>query len=291
MIKLFSNKRLILSLVSLIIFIALMGVTLGNRGQVTWPEKMLQDSLAWMQGLIYKPAGYVAGFFEDIRDLRKLHQENELLKRTLSHYARDTARLNVLKAENERLKEALEFTERQKLADQHIYRIARVVSINQDAFNRVFKIDLGEGDGIQEGMAVVTTDGLIGTVIRAFEFSANVQLISNINDQNVNSIGISATSLEHPESFGVIESYDHESGLLIMRKIKQEDPLQVGDTIITSGLGLAYPPGIVVGTVVSRSEGAFGITHEAMIAPTANLDMTALREVFVVQSGGDVSAS
>ena len=64
--------------------------------------------------------------------------------------------------------------------------------------------------GIQEGMAVVTTDGLIGTVIRAFEFSANVQLISNINDQSVNSIGISATSLEHPESFGVIESYDHE---------------------------------------------------------------------------------
>lgn len=291
MIKLFGNKRLILSLVSLIIFIALMGVTLGNRGQVTWPEKMLQDSLAWMQGLIYKPAGYVAGFFEDIRDLRYLRQENEALKRALAHYARDTARLNVLTAENKRLKEALEFTERQKLADQHIYRIAKVVSINQDTFNSVFKIDLGAGDGIEEGMAVVTTDGLIGTVIRVFEFSANVQLISNINDQSVNSIGISATTLEHPESFGVIESYDHERGVLIMRKIKQEDPLQVGDTVITSGLGLAYPSGIIVGTVISRNEGAFGITHEAAIAPAANLDMTALREVFVVQSGGDVSGS
>ena len=120
MIKLFGNKRLILSLVSLIIFIALMGVTLGNRGQVTWPEKMLQDSLAWMQGLIYKPAGYVAGFFEDIRDLRYLRQENEALKRALAQYARDTARLNVLTAENKRLKEALEFTERQASRSTHL---------------------------------------------------------------------------------------------------------------------------------------------------------------------------
>src|SRR5690606_16323982 len=121
MIKLFGNKRLLISLIGLILFIALMGVTLGNRGAVTWPEKMLQDTVAWMQGLIYKPAGYIAGFFEDVGSLHELHQENETLKRTLAHYARDTARMNVLEAENERLKEALEFTERQKLNDKLVY--------------------------------------------------------------------------------------------------------------------------------------------------------------------------
>ncbi|GFR39102.1 cell shape-determining protein MreC [Insulibacter thermoxylanivorax] len=286
MIKLFGNKRLIMSLISLIIVIALMGVTLGNRGAVTWPEKMLQDTVAWLQGLIYKPAGYIAGFFEDISTLGQLRRENEVLKRTLSHYARDTARLNVLKAENERLKDLLNFTERQK-SDELIYRVARVVAINHDGYNNVFKIDLGANDGIRESMAVVTPEGLIGRVIRVAEFSSNVLMLTDINDQSMNSRGISVTSMEHPDSFGVIESYDHETGYLIMSKIKQEDPLRVGDTVITSGLGGTYPPGLIVGTVVSRREGTFGITHVAEIKPAANMDMTGLREVLVVERAGE----
>ena len=48
-----------------------------------------------------------------------------------------------------------------------------------------------------------------------------------------------------------------------MSRIKQDDPLQVGDTVITSGLGVAYPSGLVIGTVVSRREGDFGMTHAA----------------------------
>ncbi len=287
--KLFSNKRLILSLISLIIMIALMGVTLGNRGTVTWPEKMIQDTVAWVQGLIYKPAGYIAGFFEDIGNLGRLYEENKTLKRTLSHYARDTARLNVLIAENERLKEALRFTERQKLSDQLVYQIARVVAVNQDSSNNVFKIDLGERDGIRPDLPVITTDGLIGRVIRVSEFSSNVLMLTDINDQSLKSRGISVTSLQHPDSFGVIESYDHETGYLIMSKIKQEDPLQIGDTIVTSGLGEAYPAGLIVGTVVSRQEGSFGITHVAEIKPAADLSMNGLREVFVVQNAWDVA--
>ncbi len=286
MIKLFGNKRLIMSLISLIIVIALMGVTLGNRGAVTWPEKMLQDTVAWLQGLIYKPAGYIAGFFEDISTLGQLRKENEVLKRTLSHYARDTARLNALKAENERLKDILNFTERQK-SDELIYRVARVVAINHDGYNNVFKIDLGANDGIRESMAVVTPEGLIGRVIRVAEFSSNVLMLTDINAQSMNTRGISVTSMEHPDSFGVIESYDHETGHLIMSKIKQEDPLRVGDTIITSGLGGTYPPGLIVGTVVSRREGTFGITHVAEIKPAASMDMTGLREVLVVERAGE----
>jgi len=63
MTKKFGNKRLLISLIGLVIVIALMGVTLGNKVAVSWPEKMLQDTVAWIQGLIYKPAGMVAGFF------------------------------------------------------------------------------------------------------------------------------------------------------------------------------------------------------------------------------------
>jgi rod shape-determining protein MreC len=288
MTKKFGNKRLLISLIGLVIVIALMGVTLGNKVAVSWPEKMLQDTVAWIQGLIYKPAGMVAGFFKDIGNLHKLYEENERLKRTLSHYARDTARLNVLEAENERLKKALAFTERQKQADDLVYRIARVVSFHQDGLNNVFKIDLGARDGIREEMAVVTTEGMVGKVIRVSEFTSTVIMITDLNAQSMNSTGIAVTSMEHPDSFGIIESYNRETGKLIMSKIKQEDPLKVGDTIITSGLGGVYPEGLVIGKVVSRSAGAFGITHVAEIEPAADLNNPRLREVFVVHRAWDV---
>ena len=61
-------------------FIALMGFTLGPRTTLTWPEKFLRDTVGFVQNIFYKPAGYVAGLFEDIVNMKDIHKENEQLK-------------------------------------------------------------------------------------------------------------------------------------------------------------------------------------------------------------------
>ncbi|GIQ70175.1 cell shape-determining protein MreC [Xylanibacillus composti] len=278
--KFMGNKRLFILLFALIFFIAIMGLTRGVREPVTWPEKFLNDTVSWTQGLIYKPAGMIAGFFQDIGELRRIHAENEALKRTLTRYAGDVARLNALEEENGRLQDALAFTERQKQSDKYMYRLAKVVAVSPDTESQTIKIDLGSNDGIEVDWAVVTPEGFIGRVTRVTPFFSYVQPYTSIDDKAQNTKGIAVTVRENQDSFGVIENFDRSTGELIMSKISSQDALKAGDTVVTSDFGHVFPAGLVIGTVEHREVGE-GLTHIARIKPAASLEH--LREVFVVE--------
>ena len=160
--------------------------------------------------------------------------------------------------------------------------IAEVISESPDRYNRTIRINLGERDGIVPDMAVMTVDGLIGGISRVAPFTSSVQLITDLNGEDGSIRGIAATVQgREGESFGMIEDYDVEKGTLLMTKIAQNDELNVGDVIVTSGLGELFPEGIVIGTVLERGVGNFGLTHTAVIRPSAQFQH--LREVFVVE--------
>ena len=67
-----------------------------------------------------------------------------------------------------------------------------------------------------------------------------------------------------------------------MTKISANDPIKVGDTVLTSGLGRVFPEGLVVGKVESLQDSDIGLTRTASIKLAADFDH--LSEVFVVQS-------
>ncbi|WP_197255634.1 rod shape-determining protein MreC [Paenibacillus dendritiformis] len=281
--KLLGNKRLIILLFGLILFIALMGFTLGGRLKMSWPEKIVHDTVTFVQQLVYKPASYIANFFHDIATLKELHEENERLKIVEAHYIRDKAYYSEVQATNERLREALNFTERQKQLNlPYEYRIAQVSSINvADPFNQTLNLNLGEINGVRQGMPVISVDnGVVGTISRVYEFSSTVQLLTNLDEKDPNSRPISATVLGKSDSFGMIESYDHSSGTFTMTRIEENDKVKVGDTVISSGFGGVFPGGLIIGTVVSLQQGDLGLTRTATIEPAATY--RDWRELFIV---------
>lgn len=274
MFKFMGSKRLFVLLIGVILAVALMGLTLGKREKMTWLEMFASDTVSFAQSLFYKPAGYIAGFFGDIGNLRDIYEENKVLKKRLMDYAKDTARLNALEKQNRELLDALSFTEKQKQENHYVWHVAEAVAVSPDpVYNTTIRINLGSKDGIRENMAVATVDGLIGRIDRVAPFYSTVQLISDILYKDVDfkidtSKAIAAT-VKGKDSFGMIESYDNESGYLIMDKIPESDQIAAGDTIITSGLGGVFPAGVVIGTVVSKREGDFGIAYKAYIKPAA----------------------
>lgn len=273
---------MILLLLALIFFIALMGFTLNKRDELSWPEKFVNDTVSFAQGLIYKPASYIAGLFEDIRKMRIVYKENEELKITAAHYYRDKYTYNMIQQENERLKKALDFTEKQKNMYNYKYHIAQVIAANPDPFNSTIKINLGSSDGIEPNMAVATVDGLIGRVTEVAHFYSTVQLITDLDENSGTTKAIAATVYnKENQSFGMIEKYDKQTGMLTMTKIAENDPLAEGDTIISSGIGLVFPRGVVIGKVVSRQVGEAGLTSTATIKPAA--DFSHWTEVFVIE--------
>lgn len=293
MFKLFGNKKLLMLMFALMVFIALMGFTLGKR-QLTWPEMIIKDTVSWTQGIFYKPTRYIAGFFEDIRHLRQTYEENKILRMTLSQYAKDTMRLNLLESQNKDLKEILGFTQRQKDLNHYKFRAAEVVSVSPDPYSSTVNINLGAMDGIKENMAVMTVDGLIGRVSRVSNFYSSVQLLIDMSQGDGSGSperqldkGVAATVKGKESIFGTIEYYNPQLQALIMTRVSQntEKSLEVGDIVVTSGLGQVFPPGIEIGKVVDKKVGEFGITYNATIQPKAK-DFRHLREVLVVEVPG-----
>ncbi|MFD2612569.1 rod shape-determining protein MreC [Paenibacillus gansuensis] len=282
--KFLGSKKLIVLMLAFIFFIALMGFTSARMYKLSWPEKFLKDTVSFTQSMFYKPAGSIAGFFGEIRNLRVIYEENKSLKITVAQYARDRVKLNYLEEENERLKSKVNFTERQKNANKYTFRYAEATAQSPDPYNHTITVNLGEKDGIVPNMAVMSELGLVGRIVSTSAFYSNVQLISDLDAKESAAKAIAATTMSNgklTKSFGMIESYDTKTGMLQMTKIPPNDPLKKGDTVITSGLGGVYPRGIIIGTVMKVEVGEFGITHVAEIKPAA--DLKQLQDVFIVE--------
>jgi rod shape-determining protein MreC len=269
-------------LFGIIFFIGLMGLTLSNRSQLTWPEKFVRDTVGWVQGVVAVPASAVQDFFGEWQQIRAVHEENEALRQTLAESLRMQVRLNQLEAENERLQAALGFTNVQKRFHQYVFHYADVISFSGDHYNKTIVINRGSADGVKVDMAVASVDGLVGRVASVSRYYATVQLLVDLSVNNEVSKPIAATAKgKENRSFGIVDSYDRHKGFLRMSKIEQNDPLRKGDVVVTSGIGGVFPAGLAIGKVISREEGSYGITHVAEIEPAA--DFAKLREVFVIQ--------
>jgi rod shape-determining protein MreC len=276
MIKFLGNKRLFVLLLSLILFTLVMGLTKGGRERLTWPEMFLKDTVSWVQSLFYEPARHVTGFFGDLNRLDVLYEENKALKRSLSRYATDSAKLSGLESENARLRTILEY-QGSKATDID-FKVAEVVSRSPDRWNNVITIDLGSKHGIKKDMAVITPGGLVGRVQTVSHLFSNVQLVTDIEQGS----RVSALIQNKQQSaFGIIEGYDAKTDQLIMKRIKLDDPVSKGDYVITSGWGEVFPYGLMIGQVEEVMIGQYGLTKIARIKPSA--DLYHLYEVLVVE--------
>ncbi|MFD1178670.1 rod shape-determining protein MreC [Paenibacillus puldeungensis] len=279
--KLLGNKRLFFLLMGLILFIAVMGFSLGSRTSLSWPEKFVKDTVGFVQYVFYKPAGYVAGLFEDISNLRSLQEENEELKIALAHYTRDKVNYNFIEQQYKRLQDELHFTDAQKERYDYTWKIAQVLSVNDDPVNRTIVVDIGEREGVKEGMAVSSTDGLVGVVSHVSYMTSTVKLVTSMDAKDPNSNGIAVTALgKENDVFGMIETFDKKQGKFLMTRIQDKKSLAKDDLIVSSGIGGVFPRGMIIGKVKEIQVGEYGLTYTATVEPAANF--TDWKELFVV---------
>lgn len=264
----FSNKRLIVLLASIIILVALIGYSMKEREQELWPEQFFKDTIGWFQEIFYRPAQYVAGFFENIENLRMVYQQNQILKARLDEYAELAEEVKALRERNEELQAILKKTKEADLSDYTIYHAA-VIARSPDRWNEQITVNKGKQDGIRRHMAVITADGLIGKVDTVAPFSATIQLISDPNRKNL----ISAVIRKNQkEIYGMIEGFDPETKSLLLTGILPEAPVKKGDRVVTSGLGGVYPAGLIIGKVKRVKPDQYGLTKTAFVEPAANLN-------------------
>ncbi len=262
----FSNKRLIVLLVSIILLVALIGYSMSDRRSLTWPEQFMKDSVGWVQSIFKEPALYVAGFFENITEMKNLYEENQILKSHLDSYAQVAVEVNVLRRQNQNLKDALEIKE--SLFDYQLIP-ALVIHRTPDRWNEYIGINKGKQDGIERDMAVITSKGLVGKVKHVSQFTSTVQLLKDHDRTN----RISAmVDTETTEVFGFIEGFDEQTGALMLRKIAADVEIEEGQTVVTSGLGGIFPQGLLIGKIIRIEADEYGLTKNAYVEPSASFN-------------------
>ena len=260
----FLNKRLIILLVSMIILVALIGFSLKEREQLTWPEQFLKDTTGWVQSLVSKPTHYVAGFFENLEDLQNTYKENKELKKRVDEIARLEAEVQLLKDDNKKLNEILDKPE--TLRDYEPIQ-ATVIARNPDRWDEQVIINKGKTDNIEKNMAVMTAKGLIGKVKTVNQFTSTVQLLSADDPTN----RISSVILAGETKFyGLIEGYDRKKELLILKGIPFDAKIEKKQQVVTSGIGGVFRQGMVIGKIIEIEPDEQGLTQKAFVKPGAN---------------------
>jgi rod shape-determining protein MreC len=271
----FSNKKLIILLVSIIILVALIGYSRTDREQITGPEQVIRDAVGWVQTIFTKPAYAIAGFFENVRDIQHIYEENRVLKARLDEYAQISVERNLLRNENNTLKDMLGLDES---LNDYLMRSAVVIHRSPDRWSEYIGLNRGSEHGIQPNMGVIDSKGgLIGKVKTVSEFSSKIQLLSDNDRTN----RVSAMVSKDQPEYGFIEGYDEDSGLLIMRKIDLEAEIEEEQMVVTSGKGGVYPSGLLIGEIVRVEPDEYGLTQNAYIQPTA--DFFALDYVYIIE--------
>ncbi|WP_050615920.1 rod shape-determining protein MreC [Bacillus testis] len=261
----FLNKKLIVLLISIIILVALIGFSLKEKENVSWPEQFVKDTAGFFQQIFHAPAQFIAGSFEDLRNLQKTYEENEKLKARLDEYVQLKGQVQELKNDNEELRAILDKKDDlSKYSPIH----ATVIGRNPDRWQENIQINKGTHHGVEKNMAVITSKGLIGKVKSTTSLHSTVQLVTSMDPKHRISAQV---QIGKNKAFGFIEGYDTKKKRLLLKKIDTDVKVKKGSVVTTSGLGLVFPKGLQIGTVESVKVDQYGLTQTAYVKPFADL--------------------
>jgi rod shape-determining protein MreC len=180
-------------------------------------------------------------------------------------------KLSALEAENTRLRAILEA--RTQVRDRT--RVAEIMSVDANPFSHSLVIDVGTQDGVSDGQALIDADGVVGQVIEAGLMTSQAMLISDTDHAlpvEVNRNGLRTIVV----GTGKID-------LLRLPFVVNNADIVIGDLLVTSGLGGAFPAGYPVAIVQSVTRNPHEPYAEVTAKPSASLGQ--VREVLLIFSG------
>ncbi len=242
---------------------------------VTWLTSPIERSVTWVVG------GAIDGF-QSFVALRHVREENARLNRQVLGLRGDLTHATELAQENERLRGLLGLAQ-----DKMLPLIAAPViadDIAPDSLSRLITIGIGRDRGVETGMAVVATSGVVGRVQSVSAGSARVQLIIDRNSAV-------AARVERSRARATVTGLGNERRCKLDFALRSDD-IEEGDLLVTSGTDGVYPAGLPVGKVMNLKRKASGMMLVASVAPA--VDVRRLEEVMVVLSrvgGTDLPAA
>lgn len=219
--------------------------------------------------ILEEPVSNVRVYRNALKTNAYLQQQNILLQDELS-------KLRSIEKENQELKSLL------RLEESYNYplQITRVVTKQLNTLNNSLSVNVGSNEGIQRGMPLINSDGLIGKVILAASNYSQVMPLSH-------PLFRVSAQIQDSKANGIITWDISSPSYLIMDFVPKTVPIDTGMVIQTSGLGNEFPAGIPIGQVVDFRSQEGTNTQQLKIEPFSKLNEVS--EGFIVLFTSDTS--
>jgi rod shape-determining protein MreC len=127
-------------------------------------------------------------------------------------------------------------------------RAARVIANNRNAPYGGIILDLGEDGGLEMDQGIISAEGVVG---RIWSVGSSQSIVLPLDAYNAST----SVMLAKSRATGVLQG-SKEPGVSTIRYISNQEAVQIGEPVYTSGLDRIFPPGMLVGYVSDISSGA-----------------------------------
>jgi rod shape-determining protein MreC len=265
---LFRRYTLLIFIILLLLFaLVLMSLRAKQRKGVEFFDALLMEICSPFQKTSTLVIKTVQGTFQQYVFLVNLEKENRMLKQKIAELQEENHRMKEMKLANERLRQLLQF--REKNSPSMIG--AEVIGQDPSSWFKSVTINKGERDGVKKGMAVISPAGVIGQILKTAPHYATVLLLTDYNSA-VDSI------VQRTRAKTIVEGKGENRCQL--KYLRRAEEVAVGDVVVTSGLGGNFPKGLMVGEIKKVDKKGHGVFQYAELVPS--VDLTQLEEVFVI---------
>ena len=219
-----------------------------------------------LQSEIYKTEQKFENIGQGILNFNDLVKENRENKAKIALLETELHLHKELEAENERLKKLLEIKK-----GKPDLKIGVVTFRHRYDMYESFTVNLGEDNNIKKNMVAVIGNNLVGKVGVVDKESS---IIETINSEKFN---ISVNN--NLEILGIVRGDGSDPRKLLFIPSVNDENINIGDTLYTSGISDIFPKGLIVGKIVSKAK------EEGMFTVEPAVDVSKLTEVIIIGKG------
>ena len=267
MIDIFSRHRPLALLASLVLAqILLLAFQIRRNHDVRLIRYWAEELVTPVEGGATWTFSHIGGVWEGYIGLHRAHVENQSLRSELDRLQLRNRELEAQAAEAQHLETLLNF---HQAHPQTPMLAAQVIGASADPISRTIVINRGERDHMRRNLAVITPDGVVGKIVEVLPSTSQVLLI-NDKDSGVGALfAVSRTQ-------GVVKGSGGPDPR--MEYVVNDEKVQPGELILTSGEDRIFPKGLPIGTVEKATPG--NPFQTILLKPAVRLDR--LEDVLVL---------
>jgi len=267
-------RDIIVVLILLVVpFFFLLHSNIKHPESLSFADELVVRIAAPVEKSVAFVAHGVSDVVEDYVYLVDVQQANRILSYENARLRERIHSLERLEAENVSLRRFLQM----KTAAPYDVATAQVIDMGFNDFFRVTRVVLDRPSAdIRPHMPAVTPDGVVGTVLHVVGETVELQLAVDA------AFGIDVED-ERTHARGFVRGTgDPARYECKVEMIGSEDEVDVGDTLLTSGKGKWFPPGIRVAVVTSVAKHEVGRDQDVQALPA--VDFSRLRDVMILKT-------